>query len=76
MDNSTSKQTSQISVAKNYIQKNGLSLRTIKKGIEKVKQRATETTDNNKSSRVTEKTSKTLSKKETRSLFRMISCAN
>ena len=63
MDNSTSKQTSQISVAKNYIQKNGLSLRTIKKGIKKVKQRTTETTNDNKPARATEKTSKTLSKK-------------
>ena len=63
MDNSTSKQTSQISVAKNYIQKNGLSLQTIKKGIKKVKQRTTETTNDNKSARATEKTSKTLSKK-------------
>lgn len=55
MDNSTSKQTSQISVAKNYIQKNGLSLRTIKKGIKKVKQRTTETTNDNKPARATEK---------------------
>ena len=66
MDNSTSKQTSQISVAKNYIQKNGISLQTIKKGIKKVKQRSTETTNDNKPSRATEKTSKTLSKKRSK----------